>query len=165
MTSSFVQSRLDLACEPSAVRYARGHAREVLDKWGLPEVVVDDALTIVSELATNAVRHAGGPAAPFSPEAGQPKVRSCYLSLLGLPDHLYLAFYDEARDRPPVMRHVTPDSESGRGITLVSGLCHGEWGWTPSTDGRGKIVWARMRLPDLASRGGGELRRPLGVSA
>ncbi|MGW1773448.1 ATP-binding protein [Streptomyces sp. NPDC002104] len=39
---------------------ARRIAREVLSAGGLGERLVDDVLLVVSELVTNAVRHAGG---------------------------------------------------------------------------------------------------------
>src|SRR5689334_24178557 len=99
MAPGLLQSKLDLACEPSAVRYARSHARSVLAEWGLVGDVADDVLTIVSELAANAVRHAGRPETPFTPEGGQPRVGLCYLSILVFSDHMYVAFYDEATHR------------------------------------------------------------------
>lgn len=71
MAPSFFQSRLDLACEPSAIRYARRHAEVTLRHWGISAEVSYDALTIVAELATNAVRHTGGAAEPFDPVTGE----------------------------------------------------------------------------------------------
>lgn len=164
MAPSFVQSRLDLACEPSAVRYARSHARDVLAGWGVAGELADDALTVVSELATNAVRHTGGPEEPFSPERGQPRVALCYLSMLAFPDHMYIAFYDEASHLPPVLKHADPDAETGRGIALIASLTGGDWGWTRSTGKPGKVVWARFKLP-VSSEVGSVAPRPLGVSA
>lgn len=54
-------SRLDLASSPSAVRWGRRHASDVLDKWGAPDDVAQVALLIVSELLTNVIRHARRP--------------------------------------------------------------------------------------------------------
>lgn len=79
------QSRLELACEPSASWYARAHSKAVFSEWGLSGDLAYDALTIVGELVSNATRHAGGDAQPFSEEQGQPKVRLCALALVGLP--------------------------------------------------------------------------------
>ncbi|MFF3212998.1 ATP-binding protein [Streptomyces sp. NPDC002886] len=39
---------------------ARQAAREVLSAEGVAERVLDDVLTVVAELVTNAIRHAGG---------------------------------------------------------------------------------------------------------
>lgn len=147
MSSIFVRTSLDLACEPSAVRWARRHADDVLTKWGLANDVVDDVLLIVSELATNAVRHAGGGAAPFDPANGQRKVGCCDLTILRFPDCLYVSFYDEAHGRQPVLRNGPIDAESGRGIALIHQLSGGQWGCTPSTNKPGKIVWVRLNLP------------------
>jgi hypothetical protein len=165
MAPSLLRSKLDLACEPSAVRYARSHARDVLARWGLFGEVADDAMTVVSELATNAVRHAGGPVEPFSPEHGRPRVSLCYLSMLAFPDHMYVAFYDEATHLPPVLRHATPDAESGRGIVIIDALTGGDWGWSRPNSGPGKIVWARLKLPSQNAPAGGVTPRPLGMSA
>ena len=159
------QSRLDLACEPSAARYARSHTRDVLQKWGLPLGIIDDALTIVSELASNAVRHAGGNAEPFNEEHGQPKVRLCSLSLLGLPNYLYLAVYDEELTLPPVPRLASDEAETGRGIPIIDALTHGDWGWLPSVGRPGKLVWARLKVPAPIIQASDLTPRPLGVSA
>lgn len=161
--SSGSQSRLELACEPCAPRHARAHVRDVLPRWGLPEDLVDDALLIVSELATNAVRHAGGDvgagvggagavggagvAGPFTDEHGQPKVRMCSLSLVSLSEHLYLGVYDEELTAYPVRRPASVESESGRGLTLIDALTKGDWGCVPSIGRPGKLTWARLRIP------------------
>ncbi|WP_328913279.1 MULTISPECIES: ATP-binding protein [unclassified Streptomyces] len=146
MAPSFLQSRLDLACEPSAVRYARGHAEDTLRRWGIPVEAAFDALTVVAELVTNAVRHAGGAAEPFDPVQGQPKVRSCSLTMWIASSSLYIAVYDEDRS-PPILRPLSDDAENGRGLRLVAGLSEGAWGFQLTADNRGKLVWSRLRLP------------------
>lgn len=146
MALGFLRTRLDLACEPSAVRYARSHAHDVLARWGLSGEIADDAVTVVSELATNAVRHAGGDAAPLRLENPQPRVRVCSLSMLACPDHMYVGFFDEATHLPPVLRQAPLDSESGRGIALIDALTGGRWGWTPAPERPGKIVWACLNV-------------------
>jgi serine/threonine-protein kinase RsbW len=123
-------SRLDLACEPSAMRFARAHARDVLLRWDVPRGVYGDALLIVAELATNAVRHTGGPPTPYDPDHGRPRVRGCALSLLVAGRDLYIAFHDEG-DRPPVLREGPSLEENGRGLQLVAGLTGGAWGGSP----------------------------------
>jgi hypothetical protein len=108
-------SRLNLACEPSAVRIARLHAKDMMARWEVPQGLGADTLTIVSELVTNAVRHAGAPAEP-------------YLGGGGIP----LA-----------VRPYSEDSESGRGLRIIDGLTGGCWGYV-RTVGTGKLVWARL---------------------
>ncbi len=138
------QSRLDLACEPSATRYAVAHATEVLRTWGVPREVAADARLIVDELVTNAVRHAGAQAAPFQPEQGRPSVRSCGLALWAHSGHLVISVYDEV-DQLPILRDLSLDAESGRGLQLVAGLSEGNWGCSVLRPRPGKLVWARLQ--------------------
>lgn len=46
-----------LADTPNAVGWARKHTRDVLRCWQAPPDLIDAALLVVSELATNAIRH------------------------------------------------------------------------------------------------------------
>jgi anti-sigma regulatory factor (Ser/Thr protein kinase) len=142
------QSSLDLACEPSAVRYARGHTEDTLHGWGVPDETAYDALTIVSELTTNAVRHTGAGAVPFDAARGQPRVRSCSLMLWIAVHSLYVAVHDEGR-QTPVLRPASDDSENGRGLQLVAGLTEGAWGFSYTTHRPGKLVWAKLPLGRL----------------
>ncbi|WP_188285297.1 ATP-binding protein [Streptomyces sp. CBMA29] len=145
MASSFLQNRLDLACEPSAVHFARSHTEDVLKQWQMPEEVRFDALTIVVELTTNAVRHAGGPAVPFAPEQGRPPaVRRCALTLWVTNTRLHVGMWDQSA-QSPVLRPFSPEATSGRGIQMVNGLSEGLWGSAPAEGG--KIVWAAIPLP------------------
>jgi serine/threonine-protein kinase RsbW len=149
MTDGFESplSRLDLACEPSAMRCARAHAKDVLLQWAVPPDVLDDALLIVAELATNAVRHSGGPSAPYDSGLGQPELRSCALVLGLVPGHLSIAFHDEG-DQPPVLRQGLSLEDNGRGLQLIAGLTGGAWGWRPLTPQPGKSIWAKVAVPD-----------------
>jgi protein-L-isoaspartate(D-aspartate) O-methyltransferase len=149
MTAGFELSlsRLDLACEPSATRFARAHAKDVLLWWAMPPDVLDDALLIVSELATNAVRHSGCPGAPYDPSQGQPEVRGCALLLALQPGSLNIAFHDGG-DQPPVLRQASSLEENGRGLQLIAGLTGGAWGWRPLAPLPGKSIWARIAVPD-----------------
>src|SRR5207302_5213763 len=62
--------RIDLPADPASPSSARSHARSVLRQWkadGLAETVE----LLVSELVTNAVRHASGPGpTPRGPMVG-----------------------------------------------------------------------------------------------
>lgn len=144
-------SRLELACEPSATRYAVGHARDVLGRWRVPRDVRGDAVLIVDELITNAVRHAGSAAEPFAPERGRPRVRGCALELSVVDGGLLICVHDESTQLP-ALRGVSLDAEGGRGLQLIAGLSEGNWGHALLAAGAGKSVWARLPLGDAVRR-------------
>jgi anti-sigma regulatory factor (Ser/Thr protein kinase) len=143
--------RLDLACEPSATGYALGHAKDVLRGWQVPRDVAGDALVIVDELITNAVRHTGDATEPFDPERGRLKVHGCALELSVMNGSLLISVHDEST-RLPALRDDSLDAECGRGLQLVAGLSEGNWGHALLASRDGKPVWARLRLADLARR-------------
>lgn len=143
MASASHHSRLDLNCEPSAVPHARRHARNVLSTWDVPGDVLDDALVVVTELAANAVRHAGE--GSRAPELGS-AAPACAMDLRTHDDGLYVAMYDESR-RVPVLRMPSDKAESGRGLHLVDELSGGTWGFLHTASPPGKLVWARLALP------------------
>ena len=70
LSTTSPHDKLDLAAEPSAVRCARHHTARVLTEWCVLTEARDDALLIVSELISNAIRHARTP-----PEEAQRGVR------------------------------------------------------------------------------------------
>ncbi|MEU5882254.1 ATP-binding protein [Spirillospora sp. NPDC047279] len=102
---------------------ARTYVAEQLTTWGVTSH--DDTLTVVSELVTNAYRHAGG---------GPITVR------VSLKDARFVAIevWDPSSREPVVL---APDltAEGGRGMFMVACLAF-EWGLRHE-DG-GKIVWA-----------------------
>ncbi|WP_435178937.1 ATP-binding protein [Actinacidiphila sp. bgisy145] len=134
--------RVRFRCEPSAIRGVRADASRKFAEWALAEGMVDDALTVVSELATNAVRHAGACLVPGVRAAGEP---SLLLDLRVAAGALYVAVHDGS-DQAPVVRPASEDVETGRGLRLVAGLSDGAWGFYPRVDGPGKVVWAALRL-------------------
>jgi anti-sigma regulatory factor (Ser/Thr protein kinase) len=104
------------------------------------EATAGDALLIVSELVTNAVRHAPGPRTVLIC-----RVRGARLTL---------SVVDSGRrhapHRPPALAAHTPteEDEGGRGLFLVNQLSVA-WGSTPTKDGT--VVWARLRVPGRLS--------------
>ncbi|MCN9243029.1 ATP-binding protein [Streptomyces sp. RY43-2] len=113
--------------EPGAVRTARTAVREQLRSWGLDQLGEVAAL-LVSELVTNALRHATGPigvrlvrpadsAATLRVEVSDP-----------LPD-------------PPRERTARADDENGRGLQLVA-HSSSRWGHEPAEPG--KTVWFEL---------------------
>jgi anti-sigma regulatory factor (Ser/Thr protein kinase) len=130
---------------------ARRWTRELLAGWRVDEATANDALLIVSELVTNAVRHAPGPRTILFC-----RVRGARLTL---------SVVDSGRraapDRAPriAARASTEEDEGGRGLFLVD-LLSVAWGSTPTKDGT--VVWARLRVPGrLAASGSGPAPAPL----
>ncbi|MFF4437421.1 SpoIIE family protein phosphatase [Streptomyces sp. NPDC001621] len=116
--------RLD--AEPLAVPRARRLVRERLLTWCLPHAV-ETAELLVSEVVTNAVRHAQGD------RIGLRVVRTDAL------------LFEVTDDEPalPAMLNAGPLDESGRGLRVVSRLAR-EWG--ASTSGHRKTVWFEQTL-------------------
>ncbi|MFD4142233.1 MULTISPECIES: ATP-binding protein [unclassified Streptomyces] len=126
-----------------AVRGARRFTRTTLGKWELDDRF-DDVALVVSELVTNALRHAvPAPDAAREP-AQEPAVR---LHLMRWTSRLVCAVRDPSQDGPAT-RETDEDfsAESGRGLFLVDSFSDG-WGWHPLAGSlHGKVVWALFRL-------------------
>jgi anti-sigma regulatory factor (Ser/Thr protein kinase) len=116
---------------PDAVRTARSLVRRTLDAWRL-DSVGDIAALLVSELVTNALRHATGP-------IGVRVVRDP----AGAPGVLLVEVSDPLPD-PPRERAARPDDEDGRGLQLVASAAR-RWGTRPGE--AGKTVWFELALP------------------
>ncbi|WP_128379907.1 SpoIIE family protein phosphatase [Streptomyces cavernae] len=121
-----------LASEPIEVGRARAVVRGKLHDWGLP-ALADTAELMVSELVTNAVRHARGR------QIGLRLVRGETL----------LCEVDDAEHTLPTLLGAGPHDEFGRGLRVVGRLAR-EWG--TSRTGGGKTVWFEMTLPRLLRR-------------
>ncbi|MFJ8109700.1 ATP-binding protein [Streptomyces sp. NPDC096132] len=116
--------------DPGAVRTARRVVRSQLRGWGL-DSLGDIAALLVSELVTNALRHATGP-------IGVRLVRPA-----GLEGVLLVEVSDPLPD-PPRERSARPEDESGRGLQLVASSSR-RWGTRP--DESGKTVWFELAVP------------------
>ncbi|MFD7662842.1 ATP-binding protein [Streptomyces sp. NPDC059788] len=135
-----------LAPRYESVRGARQFTRETLCRWELEEIF-DSVALVVSELVTNALRHAEpvGAAVGYERphEPGEPPVR---LHLMRWSSRLVCAVRDSS-DASPESEPADAGAESGRGLFLVDSFSDG-WGWHPLTGApHGKIVWAQFRLP------------------
>lgn len=86
----------------------------------------DTILLLVSELVTNAVRHAG---TPFD------------LTVTVDTEEVVVAVVDLDGLNPPLLRNPTPDETSGRGLRLVEDLAT-SWG-SERLGGEAKRVWFR----------------------
>ncbi|CAM5387481.1 non-specific serine/threonine protein kinase OS=Streptomyces tendae OX=1932 GN=GUR47_15350 PE=3 SV=1 [Streptomyces tendae] len=116
---------------PDAVRIARSLVRRTLGEWRL-DSVGDIAALLVSELVTNALRHATGP-------IGVRVVRGP----AGAAGVLLVEVSDPLPD-PPRERAARPDDEDGRGLQLVASAAR-RWGTRPGE--AGKTVWFELTLP------------------
>ncbi|MET8814201.1 ATP-binding protein [Streptomyces sp. NPDC004549] len=128
-----------------AVREARRFTRATLEPWDVGERSEDIAL-VVSELVTNALRHAlPGEGADGSADgaAGSSPVR---LHLMRWPGRLVCAVRDPSHDTPVPRESDDFSAESGRGLFLVDSFADG-WGWHPLAGAlNGKMVWALFLL-------------------
>ncbi|GAU68819.1 putative regulatory protein [Streptomyces sp. NBRC 110611] len=126
-----------------SVSCARKFTRETMRGWELDDDLFDSVSLVVSELVTNALRHAIL-AAPEHADATPP----ARLHLMRWSQRLICAVRDPSDDSPVATGgEVDSAAESGRGLYLVESFSDG-WGWHPlSGVAHGKIVWALFRLP------------------
>ncbi|MEU1287081.1 ATP-binding protein [Kitasatospora sp. NPDC005856] len=105
-------------------------------EWEVPVDSAETALILLSELVTNACRHARGP---------RDRMIGVRV-LLPTPSVLRIEVSD-ANSKLPSLRHATPEDESGRGLELVASLAT-SWGAHPRGEGHiGKTVWCELALP------------------
>ncbi|MEU8691941.1 sodium/proline symporter PutP [Streptomyces sp. NPDC048665] len=116
----------DLPSDPAAVAHARALAAEQLTEWGLSDLTFNTEL-IVSELVTNAIRHATGP-----------------IGLRLIRDRSLICEVSDASSTSPRMRHARTTDEGGRGLLIVAQLAH-RWGTRYTTIG--KIIWTEQPVP------------------
>ncbi|MEV6397244.1 ATP-binding protein [Streptomyces sp. NPDC051907] len=125
-----------------AVRGARHFTKSTLGQWDLDDRF-DDVALVVSELVTNALRHALPDDAPRETQEC-PGVR---LHLMRWTSRLVCAVRDPSKDSPAARESEEDFSaESGRGLFLVDSFSD-SWGWHPLAGSlQGKVVWALFRL-------------------
>jgi anti-sigma regulatory factor (Ser/Thr protein kinase) len=118
-------AQTSLAPGPSAPRRARRFLEETCGRWLAADFVADAAL-VVSELVTNAVRHAG---------------TEMRVSLELCDGTLTVS----VRDHGPGLPRLVPPAErgfGGQGLAIVVRLAQA-WGVAVEDDG-GKAVWCRL---------------------
>lgn len=117
---------------PHAPRRARVLLCEQLTAWDVEGDPADTAELLLSELVTNAVRHARAPR--------------------GRDIGIRIARYDgmlrvEVADAGPAVKLapqvVADEDERGRGLAIVAALAE-RWGCCPRGHGIGKAVWAEV---------------------
>jgi PAS domain S-box-containing protein len=117
----------DLPADPAIVADARRQVAERLANWGLHDAAFTTEL-VVSELVTNAIRHAESP-----------------IQLRLIRDRTLICEVSDGSSTAPHLRRARAFDEGGRGLLLVSRLTL-RWG-TRQTP-HGKTIWAEQALPD-----------------
>lgn len=115
----------------SSVHSARSFTTGTLSGWGLGELVENMEL-VVSELATNALRHGLRLDEPHCQ-------RPVHMSLVRRGSLVTSAFTDPGTS-VPVLRYPGPLDTGGLGLHIVESLSL-RWGWSALAP-HGKIVWA-----------------------
>ncbi|MEU4150826.1 ATP-binding protein [Streptomyces sp. NPDC026659] len=128
-------TRRQYPTHPAAVAQVRTDCRTFLEAWGISDAS-DSAsaiVLVVSELATNAVRHSdSGMAFTASFEM--------YGEIFRVAVRDY---WGATRGEEPQAREAEANAESGRGLFLVEEFAN-HWGWTPEV--LGKTVWAEFEI-------------------
>ncbi|MGW1375501.1 SpoIIE family protein phosphatase [Streptomyces sp. NPDC002446] len=113
----------DLPADPAIVARARADAAGQLARWGLTELAFTTEL-VVSELVTNAIRHATGP-----------------VQLRLILGQALICEVSDGSSTSPYLRHPRTTDEGGRGLFLISQFT-GRWGTRYTTTG--KVIWTEQ---------------------
>jgi len=127
--------------DPRSVRAARDFAIATMDRWGAAERS-DDIAVVVSELLTNALRHA-------LPDAVPAPRRAVRLALLQ-PGRSVICAVADPSPKTPAPRQAGVLCEGGRGLHVINALADA-WGCTPPSHA-GKTVWALFSASIPAAR-------------
>ncbi len=114
------------------VRAARAFTVATLHRWGAAERCEDIAI-VVSEMLTNALRHA-------LPGPGDTRPRRPIRLGLLQPGPWVLCAVADPGKAVPVPQTPSPFAETGRGLHIIRALSD-DWGYT-TPDEAGKVVWA-----------------------
>jgi anti-sigma regulatory factor (Ser/Thr protein kinase) len=118
--------RWEFPAEAEIVAETRRAVRRTLAGWGLDELVFTTEL-VVTELVTNAFRHASGP-----------------IGLRLIRDRALVCEVSDPSDTQPRMRRALTTDEGGRGLLLVAQLTD-RWGCRHGP--HGKTIWTEQQLP------------------
>ncbi|MEW1658637.1 MULTISPECIES: ATP-binding protein [unclassified Streptomyces] len=130
-----------LVADAQAASEARRFTGATLSGWNL-KPVADNAMLVVTELLSNALRYG------LTGPAGQPRDATphpLWLGLLRCRDLVLCTVCDHSSD-VPVIREADHFAQSGRGLHIIDCLSS-SWGWTTPT-AAGKAVWAALPAAD-----------------
>ena len=122
-----VETSWDFPADVTAASEARHRLDATLRRLGHADALLEDARVVVTELAANAVLHAGS---AFS------------VSIAGDGARLRIGVRDRSRAMP-APQEPSAHRLSGRGLVIVSALAS-RWGVEPRPDG--KVVWVELRV-------------------
>ncbi|MFJ7077247.1 SpoIIE family protein phosphatase [Streptomyces sp. NPDC098781] len=111
--------------DPSAVARVRAAATRTLAEWGLAEEAFTTEL-ILSELVTNALRHATGP-----------------IGVRLIRDRALICEVSDGSSTAPHLRSAATTDEGGRGLFLIAQFAE-RWGTRYSASG--KVIWTEQPL-------------------
>ncbi|WP_328502364.1 SpoIIE family protein phosphatase [Streptomyces sp. NBC_00457] len=115
----------DVPPDPAAVGRVRAAATRTLQSWGLSDEAFTTEL-ILSELVTNALRHATAP-----------------IHVRLIRDRTLICEVSDASSTAPHLRRAATTDEGGRGLFLVAQVAE-RWGTRYS--GGGKVIWTEQPL-------------------
>ncbi|MEV4971579.1 ATP-binding protein [Streptomyces scopuliridis] len=119
---------LPFEADPAELHVLRRVVREQLRVWGA-STLADEAQLVVTELATNVVKHVGvGVPATLVLEPGEGRLR--------------VEVHDTSHTQPMPVR-VQCGDECGRGLHLLAAM---SMGWGTITTATGKAVWCELPL-------------------
>jgi anti-sigma regulatory factor (Ser/Thr protein kinase) len=111
-----------------AIAAARSFVADALRTWGAMPPLIDDAMLLTSEMATNALVHAHSP----------------FRISVARADGVISFAVQDATSRTPQKRNVDAQSAMGRGMGIVDALSS-RWGCDVLPTG--KVVWAELLSP------------------
>ncbi|WP_149829515.1 SpoIIE family protein phosphatase [Streptomyces tailanensis] len=117
----------ELPADPARVAEARKTTARQLGLWGLDELAFTTEL-VVSELVTNAIRHATGP-----------------IRLRLILERTLICEVFDGGPTAPHLRHPRTTDEGGRGLFLISQFTQ-RWGTRFLPEG--KVIWAEQSLTE-----------------
>ncbi|WP_435240593.1 SpoIIE family protein phosphatase [Streptomyces cucumeris] len=116
----------EVASDPAVVAEVRAGVLRQLEEWDLEECAFTAEL-VLSELITNAIRHATGP-----------------IRVQVLRDRSLICEVSDTSSTSPHLRYATTTDEGGRGLFLVAQFAE-RWGTRYTSSG--KVIWAELALP------------------
>ncbi|MGW5698267.1 SpoIIE family protein phosphatase, partial [Streptomyces asiaticus] len=116
----------EVPSDPAAVSGVRAEVMRKLAEWGLGEAAFTAEL-VLSELITNAIRHATGP-----------------IRVQVLRDRALICEVSDSSSTSPHLRYAATMDEGGRGLFLVAQFAE-RWGTRYTSDG--KVIWAELAIP------------------
>jgi hypothetical protein len=140
--------RVAMRTPPPATRsvaMARAFTLRTFERWGVVARGAD-AAAVVTELLTNALRHA------LPPLTGDNATAPTWPIRLGLADpgpYVICAVADPSTDLP-APRHSDLQDEAGRGLLVVASLSD-QWGYCAAPADQGKVVWAAFATESPSS--------------